>query len=90
MESSTMEQEAPIEDFQKLLVRLNDRPVKPKQCKFARWLTNLSPEKAEIVKIMLDSDLNHAELWRELSLVITTQLCKDTMRTHRQGICACR
>jgi hypothetical protein len=90
MESLIMEQEASIEDFQKLLVRLNDRPVTPKHCKFSKWLNSLPSDKAEIVQIMLDSDLNHAELWRELETVITTQLCKDTMRTHRQGTCACR
>jgi len=90
MESSIVEQDAPIEEFQKLLVRLNDRPVKSKQCKFARWLNSLSSEKSDIVKIMMDSDLNHADLWRELQTVVNNQMCKDTMRTHRQGICACR
>jgi len=90
MESSIVEQEAPIEEFQKLLVRLNDRPVKSKHCKFARWLNSLSSDKSEIVQIMLDSDLSHADLWRELQAVINNQMCRDTMRSHRQGLCACR
>jgi len=90
MEASIVEQDAPIEEFQKLLVRLNDRPVKSKHCKFARWLNSLSSDKAEIVQIMLDSDLSHADLWRELQTVVGNQMCRDTMRSHRQGACACR
>lgn len=85
-----MATEPSLDDFKKLLVHLEERPVKPKQCKFAKWYNGLSEDKAEIIKVMLDSDLNHVELWNQLSTVITVPMCKDTMRTHRQGVCACR
>lgn len=82
--------EPSLDAFKELLVRLETRPVDSKQCKFAKWHSSLSPEKAEVISVLLDSDLSHADLFRELQRVMTVQMSKDTIRTHRQGQCACR
>lgn len=82
--------EPSLDDFKKLLVNLNDRPIKPNKCKFAKWLDGLSEDKREIIDTLLASPLGHSELFRELAPVINIPMCKDTMRTHRSGACACR
>ncbi len=82
--------EPSLDDFKKLLVNLEDRPRKPNKCKFAKWLDTLTQEKRDIVTVLLESHLGHADLFRELTPVLNMPLCRDTMRTHRQGICACR
>lgn len=82
--------EPSLDDFKKLLINLTDRPIKPNKCKFSKWLDSLSPEKREIVDTLLASPLGHSELFREISPVINVPMCKDTMRTHRTEVCACR
>lgn len=82
--------EPTLDAFKELLVRLETRPVDSKQCKFAKWHSSLSPEKAEVISVLLASTLSHADLFRELQRVMTVQMSKDTIRTHRQGQCACR
>jgi hypothetical protein len=82
--------EPSLDAFKELLVRLETRPVEEKQCKFAKWHENLSPEKAEVISVLLSSNLTHAELFRELQRVMTIQMSRDTIRNHRQGQCACR
>jgi len=82
--------EPSLDDFKQLLVRLETRPVEEKKCKFSKWHNNLSPEKAEVISVLLNSDLTHAELFRELQRVMTIQMSRDTIRNHRQGQCACR
>lgn len=82
--------EPSLDDFKKLLINLTDRPIKPNKCKFSKWLDSLSEEKLEIVNTLLASNLGHSELFRELAPVISIPMCKDTMRTHRSGACACR
>lgn len=82
--------EPSLDAFKELLIRLETRPVDSKKCKFAKWHSSLSPEKAEVISVLLGSDLSHADLFRELQRVMTIQMSKDTIRTHRQGQCACR
>jgi hypothetical protein len=82
--------EPSLDDFKQLLLRLETRPVEAKQCKFAKWHENLSAEKAEVISVLLASDLSHADLFRELQRVMTIQMSRDTIRNHRQGQCACR
>lgn len=83
-------QERSIEDFQELIQRLKERPQTSKLCKFAKWHSTLHPDKAAVITILLESDLSHADLFRELQRVLTASMSKDTIRTHRQGACACR
>lgn len=90
MGAQTAATEPSFDAFKELLVRLETRPVNSKQCKFAKWHSSLSPEKAEVISVLLKSNLSHADLFRELQRVMTIQMSKDTIRTHRQGQCACR
>lgn len=71
-----------------LVLKAENPHVRPWTCKFAKWLTGLTPAESVRVQRILDSSLSHAELHRLLSRVC--DVSRDTIRTHRTGRCACR